>query len=122
MELNLVRDVKNKKSRFCRSIVPKRQAKESIPLLVNEKGELATKDTEKPEVLNEVFASVFTGSQDYYISHISEALIPEPLCGNRGSKCPPAVREEQVQDHLIRLNVYKSMGPDDKHPSHKGAG
>jgi len=32
---------------------------------------------EKAEVLNEFFASVFTGSQDSYISQI-----PEPLGGN----------------------------------------
>lgn len=37
--------------------------------LVNEKRDLATKDMEKVEVLNEFFVSVFTGSQDSYSSH-----------------------------------------------------
>ncbi|KFQ09604.1 hypothetical protein N330_10423, partial [Leptosomus discolor] len=32
------------------------------------------------------------------------------------SKVPPSVREDQVQDHLRNLNVYKSMGPDEMHP------
>ncbi|KFZ50120.1 RNA-directed DNA polymerase from mobile element jockey, partial [Podiceps cristatus] len=42
--------------------------------------------------------------------------IPGPLGGNRGSKSPPTVRTEQVRDCLMRLDVYKSMGPDDMHP------
>ncbi|KFV96798.1 hypothetical protein N327_01351, partial [Fulmarus glacialis] len=29
---------------------------------------------------------------------------------------PPAVREDQVQDHLRNLEVRKSMGPDEIHP------
>ena len=41
----------------------KKQAKENIPPLINEKGELAPSDMEKAGVLNEVFASVFTASQ-----------------------------------------------------------
>ena len=55
----------------------KRQAKESIPPQVNEKGELATADMQKAEVLSDFFASVSTGSQDSHISHI-----PEPAGGN----------------------------------------
>ena len=47
---------------------------------------------EKAEVLNEFFASVFTGSQD---SHIPER---EPLGVNQGSKIPSSVMREKVQD------------------------
>jgi len=59
----------------------KRQAKESISPLLNGKRKLATTDAEKAEVLNEFFASVFTGSQ---YSHIPKPHIPEcePLGGN----------------------------------------
>lgn len=67
-----MRDVKNKKG-FCRYIDQKRQARESIPPLINEEGELATADMEKAEVINEFFASVFIGSQGY-ISHIPGCL------------------------------------------------
>ena len=42
MELNLVRDMKNNKKGFYRYISQKRQAKESVFPLINEKGELAT--------------------------------------------------------------------------------
>ena len=54
---------------------------QSTPPLVTEKGEQSTTDTEKAEVLNEFFASVSTGSQDSYISHIPEAHVSRPLGG-----------------------------------------
>ena len=41
-----------------------------------------------------------------HISHVPEAHIPEPLGGNWGNKSPPAVRVEQVPDHLMMLNIY----------------
>ncbi|KFZ60398.1 hypothetical protein N338_05724, partial [Podiceps cristatus] len=96
MELSLARDVKNNKKGFYRYIGQKRQAKESIPPLVNGKGELAATDVEKAEVLNEFFASVFSGSQDSPNSQVPEPCIPRPLGGNWGSKCLPTVRAEQV--------------------------
>lgn len=67
----------------------KRQAKESVPPLINEKGEVATRDMEKTEVLTESFASLFIDSQD---SHISP--IPETLGWNWGNKLTSAVRAE----------------------------
>lgn len=65
----------------------------------------ATTDTEKVQVLKELFASVFTVSQAFYISHVTENSD-----GLWGRRVPPSVREKQVQDYLIRLNTYK---PDD---------
>lgn len=52
----------------------------------------------------------FTGSQ---VSHASCVL--EPLGGGQGSKILLTVRVEQVQVCLMRLNVHKSMEPDDMH-------
>ena len=105
-ELNLVRDVKNKKG-FYRCIGQKRQAKESIPPLLNEKGKLAITDMEKAEVLNEFFASVFTGSQD---SHI-----PEPLGGNWCSKLLPHCKGRASPRPTHGTRWCASQGP-------KGAG
>ena len=85
MELNLARDVKSNKKRFL-FIGQKSQTRESVPPLVNIKGELASTDEEKAEVLNEFFASVFTGSQDSNISHVPEPCIPKPLGREWGSK------------------------------------
>ncbi|KFQ67109.1 hypothetical protein N335_01200, partial [Phaethon lepturus] len=33
-----------------------------------------------------------------------------------GSKVPPTEREDQVGDHLRKLNMHKSMGPNKMHP------
>ena len=63
VELNLARDMKNNKKGFYRYIGKRRQAKESVPPLINEMGELASSDREKAEVLNKCFASVFTRGQ-----------------------------------------------------------
>ena len=71
---------------FYSYIGQKRQAKASLPPFVNVKGELASTDEEKAEVLNELFALVFTGSQDSNISHIPEPCIVKPLGGGQGSK------------------------------------
>ena len=70
----MVRDVKNHMKTFYRYIGQNRQAKMSVPPLVNGKGELASMDAERAEVLNEFFASVFAGSQDSNISHVLEPL------------------------------------------------
>jgi len=57
------------------------------------------------------FALVFTDSCASHSSHV-----PELLSGFQGSKIPPSVRENRVHDHLMRLNMYEYMGPDDMHP------
>ena len=62
--------LKTTRKGFYRYISQKRKTKEIIPPLVNEKGELATTDMEKAEVLSEFFASVFTGSQASHASHV----------------------------------------------------
>ena len=96
VELNLARDVKNNKKTFYRYIGQKRQAKTGVPSLVNLKGELASMDEEKAEVLNEFFALVFTGGQDSSLSHVPEPCTPKPPGGDQGGKSPPTVRAEQV--------------------------
>ncbi|KFQ81143.1 hypothetical protein N335_03187, partial [Phaethon lepturus] len=73
LELNLARDAKNNKKGFYR-YVWKRKVKESISPLVSKTGtmdvtsKLATMDEEEAEVLNDFFASVFTGSVSSHTS------------------------------------------------------
>ncbi|KFZ52648.1 hypothetical protein N338_12088, partial [Podiceps cristatus] len=88
LERNLARDAKNNKKGY-RYINRKRKVKESVPPLMSETGKLVTAN-EKAEVLNNFFASVFTGN-----------LSPSPSRvvgwqdGDLEGKIPPAVREDQ---------------------------
>lgn len=79
MKLNMVRDAKTEEM-FYRFTGQKRWAKKSVLPLTNEKGELATTNMEKADVLREFFSSDFTGSQG---SH--SFYIPEHLGRNWGS-------------------------------------
>ena len=85
-ELDLVRDIKNSKKTFYKYTGQKRQAKGSVPPLVNVKGKLASEGVEKAEALNEFFVLVFTGNQDSNIFHVPEPCIPKPLGREWGSK------------------------------------
>lgn len=68
----------------------KRQDKESVPPLINEKEEPATTGMEKAEILNEFFASAFTGSQDSHVFHILKPHTAELLGGREmGEKNTP---------------------------------
>ncbi|KFQ62398.1 hypothetical protein N334_02973, partial [Pelecanus crispus] len=61
LELNLARDIKNNKKGFYRYVNQKRKVKESVPPLMNKNSDLVSTDEEKAEVINNLFASVFTG-------------------------------------------------------------
>ncbi|PKU30946.1 hypothetical protein llap_18751 [Limosa lapponica baueri] len=60
LELNLARDVKDNKKGFFKYISSKRKTRENVGPVLNEVGALETEDTEKAELLNAFFASVFT--------------------------------------------------------------
>ena len=107
MELNLARDLKDNKKGFYRYIGRRRQAKESVPPLMNGNWWLASSDIGKAEVLSECFASDFTGGQASRVCQDHE-LLGEGV----GSGFCPIVTVEQVRV-LIKLNMYKSMGLDD---------
>jgi len=78
MEFSLVRDVKdNKKGN-------KRRNKENVGPLLSETGDLVTQDTEKAEVLNVSFVSVFTSKTSF-----QESQIPATGGKSRASKVYP---------------------------------
>ncbi|GAB0201719.1 mitochondrial enolase superfamily member 1 [Grus japonensis] len=63
---------------------------------------------EKAEVLNDFFASVFTGKCLSHTAQVTEGRDWE-------NAEPPAVGEDQVREYLRNLKVHKSMGPDELH-------
>ncbi|GAB0199646.1 hypothetical protein GRJ2_002430000 [Grus japonensis] len=107
-EISLARDVKDKKKSFYRYVSDKRRTRENVGPLQNEMGELVTQDMEKAEVLNDFFASVFTGKCLSHTAQVAEGRDWE-------NEEPPTVGEDQVREYLRNLKVHKSMGPDELH-------
>ncbi|PKU34089.1 rna-directed dna polymerase from mobile element jockey-like [Limosa lapponica baueri] len=111
LELNSARDVKKNKKGFYRYINQKRKVKGNVPPVMSNSGELVSTDEEKAEVLNNFFASVFTGNP-----FPPSSQVDGPQVGDQGDKVPPTVSEDKVRDQLRNLKIYKSMGPDEIHP------
>ncbi|KAK4814166.1 hypothetical protein QYF61_009984 [Mycteria americana] len=109
IELNLARDVKGNKKTFYRYVGNKRKTRENVGPLWKEAGDLVTQDMEKAEVLNDFFASVFTGKCSSHTAQVSEGKGRD-----WENEKPPTV--DQVRDHLRNLKVHKLMGPDEMHP------
>ncbi|GAB0204992.1 hypothetical protein GRJ2_002964800 [Grus japonensis] len=108
IELNLARDVKDNKKSFYRYVSDKRRTRENVDPLQNEMGDLVTQDMEKAEVLNDFFASVFTGKCLSHTAQVTEG---------KGRDWENAtVGEDQVREYLRNLKVHKFMGPDEMHP------
>ncbi|CAM5152153.1 unnamed protein product [Natator depressus] len=108
LELQLARDVKSNKKGFFRYVGNKKKAKESVGPLLNEGGNLVTEDVEKANVLNAFFASVFTNKDSSQTAALGIATW--------GVDGQPSVEKEVVRDYLEKLDVHKSMGPDELHP------
>ncbi|GAB0204248.1 mitochondrial enolase superfamily member 1 [Grus japonensis] len=73
--------------------------------------DLVTGDMEKAEVVNDFFASVFTGKCSSHTAQVTEGKGRD-----WENEEPPTVGEDEVQDHLRNLKVNKSMGPGKRHP------
>uniref|UniRef100_A0A8B9FPS9 Reverse transcriptase domain-containing protein n=1 Tax=Amazona collaria TaxID=241587 RepID=A0A8B9FPS9_9PSIT len=108
----MARNVKDNRKGFYRYVANKRQTEDNMGPLWKLPGELATLDLEKAEVLNDFFASVFTGKCSDLTTQVLEGRRRDSENEDPG----PTVGEDLIQDCLRNLNVYKSMGPDEIHP------
>ncbi|GAB0175874.1 mitochondrial enolase superfamily member 1 [Grus japonensis] len=72
IEVSLAGDVKDNKKSFYRYVSDKRRTRENVGPLRNETGALVTQDMEKAEVLNDFFASVFTGKCLSHTAQVTE--------------------------------------------------
>ena len=111
-ELNLAAGVKRNKKLFYKYINSKRRTKENLRSLLDEAGNVTTEDTERADVLNAFFTSVFQSQTSYpQVSPRSDLVA---LAGEQTK--PPTIQEETVRDLLLQLDCHKSMGPDEIHP------
>ncbi|GAB0183985.1 mitochondrial enolase superfamily member 1 [Grus japonensis] len=111
LELKLAGDVKDNKKGFFKYINSCRKTRENVGLLLNELGALVMEEIEKVELLNAFFASVFTakaGPQETQTLEVGEKVLQKEDL--------PLVKEDQVREHLGKLDIHKSMGPDGMHP------
>jgi len=76
-ELNLATSIKDNKKCFYKYTGNKRRTKKNLHPLLDEKGNIVTKDEEKSEVVNAFFASVFN-------SKTSCSLGTQPLSWKTG--------------------------------------
>ncbi|GAB0182184.1 mitochondrial enolase superfamily member 1 [Grus japonensis] len=89
IEISLAREVKDNKKSFYRCVNEKRRMRENVGPLRNEMDDLVTQDMEKAEVLNDFFASVFTGKCLSHTAQVTEGRDWEDAE-------PPTVGEGQV--------------------------
>ena len=94
---------------FWKFIKSKTKAKESIPCILDDEGEINTDDKTKSELLNNFFQNVFTVEADSQNS---------PTLDQRSNKklLTTEFNPEIIQKHLEKLKVTKSSGPDQMHP------
>jgi len=110
LEFNHARNVKDNKS-FFKYISSKRMTREDVGLLLNGVGALVTKDTEKTELLNAFFASVFGAKAGPQASQCLE--VREEAWRKKDL---PFVEEDCVRDLLSKLDTHKSVGPNGMQP------
>ncbi|KGL98476.1 hypothetical protein N301_04641, partial [Charadrius vociferus] len=91
IELNLSRDIRTNKKPFFKYVSEKRKTRENVGPLWKETQELVTRDREKAEVLNDFFASVFTGKDCSHTAYDTECKGEDWENGE-----PPTVGEDQV--------------------------
>ncbi|XP_075779238.1 uncharacterized protein LOC142827520 [Pelodiscus sinensis] len=107
-EIKLATGIKGNKKTFYKYIKSKRKTKDRVGPLLSEEGEAVTGNLEMAEMLNDFFVSVFTeksGGVPNIVNTSRERVSLEDR-----------IHKEQVKNHLGKLDVSKSPGPDEMHP------
>ena len=110
-EKKLTSDLKNNSKGFFKYLRNSRKVKSVVTSLERADGSLTETDADTAECFSEAFSSVF----------VSEPFgpLPKECYSNRefNDDCDIiSISEEDVYNQLRKLDIYKSMGPDDIHP------
>ena len=86
------------------------KSKSTIGDIKDKNGEIKTEDTDKAEILNDFFASVFTVEGNSEIPEFERKVKDDEYINNVD------IKAEKVLKQLKSLNTSKSCGPDNCHP------
>ena len=109
-EKRITADLKTNCKSFYSYLRNKRKVKSAVPSLDKEDGSRTTSAAESAEVLASAFSSVFVREPS--------GPLPDISCGgsNRDVITDIIITNEGVRKELLKLNIFKSMGPDEIHP------
>ena len=112
MKKDIVRDVKKNPKKFWKYANSKRKTKSAISELNRntENGvKITENDTDKAEVLAELFSSVFTKEPEGYIPNLQPKETKYRCAEHQ-------IEEKEFLKLLLDINPNKSPGPDEIHP------
>ena len=107
-EQTLAKNIKSDPKAFFNYVSSMSKPKEGVANLVKEDGSLTVSDSEKAEVLNNFFSSVFTEE--------NKDNIPPFDCRSDKEVSNISISVDDMRKKLDKLNVSKSCGPDGMHP------
>ena len=110
-EKKLTNDLKNNSKGFYKYLRDSRNVKSVVTKLERADGTYTTSDTETAECFSEAFSSVFVSEP--------HGPLPKKCYSQKEANVLPdvvSITEDDVCYQLRKLNIYKSMGPDNIHP------
>ena len=107
-EIKIARYIKTDPKKFYAYVSSKTKPRETVANLLQKDGSLTKCDSEKAEVLNNFFTSVFTLEDSSNIPSFPQRT-PKTLS-------TPVISVDEMKNKLKQLNTSKSAGPDNMHP------
>ena len=108
LEHDLAKNIKYNPKAYWKYSGTKLKAKSKLGDLLNSNGELTCDDTEKVNILNSTFTSVFTRENTKYIPTLDNVFNGAPLQDL-------SISQQMVENKLSKLKTNKSSGPDGFH-------
>ena len=106
----IAESVKISPKTFWSHVKEETKSKSTIGDIKDKNGEIKTEDTDKAEILNDFFASVFTVEGNSEIPEFERKVKHDEYINNVD------IKAEKVLKQLKSLNTSKSCGPDNCHP------